>query len=85
MKQRYTALKRLEKAKGQNAYSLHVFGDELAKRMGYKHHKGLNAVHFYLVEKYRWLPSVVIAMSSEHVWFLLEEEMDSWTLPPEAR
>lgn len=71
----------LEKANGELAYHLRLFGDTLAKREKYKHHKDIEAVHFYLIEKYRWLPSVVKAISNEDLLFVLAEEMHGWTIP----
>ena len=81
----YQILRRLEEAKGQMNYHLHVFGDHLAQREGYKEHSGIEAVQFYLCKTYGWLPSVVKAMSFEDMRFMLEEEMKGWTVPPEAR
>lgn len=60
-----------------------AFGDELAQRQGYRKHRGLEAIYFYLVEKYRWLPSQARSLSDEDLMFLLEEEMADWTPPGE--
>jgi hypothetical protein len=70
---------------GELAYGLEVFGDTIAKREGYKEHSGMDAVHFYLVQKYSWPLSHVRGMSLEDIRFILEEEMHGWTLPEEAR
>lgn len=81
----YEALRRIEEANGVMAYHLHVFGDEIAKRQDYKRHSGLEALHFYLCDKYRWLPSMVKSMSMDDLRFMLEEEMSDWVAPEEAR
>lgn len=66
-------------------YALEVFGDTLKKREGWKSDlTGLDAIHYYLVQKHQWLPSVVRAMSLEDMRFALTEEMHGWTLPKDA-
>lgn len=71
--------------KGYADYALEVFGDTLKKREGWKSDlMGLDAIHYYLVEKHHWLPSVVRAMSLEDLRFALTEEMHGWTLPKDA-
>ncbi len=71
--------------KGYADYTLEVFGDTLKKRQGWKNDlTGLDAIHYYLVEKHHWLPSVVRAMSLEDLRFALTEEMHGWTLPKDA-
>jgi len=82
---RYKNLKDLYSAEGDLNYSLAVFGDHIAKREGYKSVDGIDAVCFYLVTKYHWLPSVVHGMSHEDLRFVLSEEMSGWTLPKAAR
>lgn len=72
------------KSEGEYRYHLIRFGDHIAEREAYKKHKGLDAVHFYLVEKYRWLPSQVKSLNDADLKFLLAEEMQSWTLPKDA-
>lgn len=79
------ATHRLLKTEAELAYNLHVFGDELAKRNGYKAHKDINAVHYYLILKHHWTPEQVRSMRAEDLRFCLEEEMHGWTLPPESR
>ncbi|HZW26728.1 MAG TPA: hypothetical protein VFF26_14715 [Gallionella sp.] len=83
--ERYENLKRLYVTEGELTYSLAVFGDHIAKREGYKGVDGLEAVHFYLVTKFHWLPSQVRSMSYEDLRFVLSEEMSGWTLPKGAR
>ncbi|MCP4118930.1 MAG: hypothetical protein GY737_26745 [Desulfobacteraceae bacterium] len=65
-------------------YHLYRFGDYLAKREGYNEHTGIDAVHFYIIQKYNWLPSQVFSMNSSDIRFLLAEEMSGWTLPKDA-
>jgi hypothetical protein len=83
--ERYKNLKRLYLVEGELAYSLAVFGEHIAKREGYKGVDGIEAVYFYLVTKYHWLPSQVRGMSYEDLLFVLSEEMSGWTLPKAAR
>lgn len=49
-------------------------GDKLAKREKYKKLSGIEAVHFYLINKHNWLPSQVKAMDIEDLAFCLSEE-----------
>jgi hypothetical protein len=65
-------------------YSIDCFGDYLAKREKYKKLNGIEAVHYYLVQKYKWMPSQVRAINFEDLYFLLAEEMANWSLPEEA-
>lgn len=81
---RYEILRKLYLNQGELNYSLIVFGDELAKRQNYKELEGLDAIHFYLIEKYNWTLSYVRSLKLEDINFLLREEMRSWTLPEEA-
>lgn len=84
-KERFTVLKRLHEANGNLAYSLTVFGFELAKRHGYKNIDGMDAIYLYLINKHHWLPRDVRAMSQQDLELALHEEMQDWTLPPAAR
>jgi hypothetical protein len=77
--------RRQREAEGFLAFSVDCFGDHIAKREKYKSHRGLDAVHFYLVGKYGWLPAQVRALNWDDLRFLLEEEMVGWTLPKELR
>jgi hypothetical protein len=85
MDQHKLATYRLLHAEADLAYMLHCFGDELAKRHGYKANSGIEAVHFYLTQKHGWQPSVVRAMTAEDLRFSLSEEMHDWTLPADAQ
>jgi hypothetical protein len=82
---KYKILRDLHRTQGELAYYLEVFGDELANRNGYKDHDGMDAIYFYLVEKYHWPPSQVRSMSHDDLRFLLEEEMHGWSAPKAAR
>lgn len=66
-----------------NAAYLPAFGDVLATRQGYRKHRELDAIYFYLVEKYRWPPAQARALSHDDLLFLLEEEMADWHPPRE--
>jgi hypothetical protein len=79
-----TIRRALHEAQGALAYSLEAFGDEIAKREGYKEHEGMDAIYFYLVRKYNWPPAQVRAMNSDDLRFLLEEEMSGWTWPKDV-
>jgi hypothetical protein len=78
-------MKKLRNAEGSLMYSIDCFGDHIAKREGYKSLDGIDAVHYYLVQKYNWLPAQVLALNFEDLHFLLQEEMHNWNLPQEAR
>ena len=84
-KERYEVLKKLYEARGGLDYSLAVFGDHIAEREGYKAHRDIDAVHYYLVHKFSWLPAKVKAMSFDDIRFVLAEELDGWVLPEDAR
>lgn len=85
MNQRYEVINRLKHAEADLAYSLHVFGDYLAEREGYKTVSDIDAVRYYLIQKHNWLPYQVKSMSDEDIRFCLTEEMHGWVLPPEAK
>ncbi len=83
--QRYKNLRRLHEAEGNLNYILEAFGDTLAEREGYHDLDGMDAVRFYLIHKFSWLPRDVRAMSHEDMRFVLREELAAWTLPEKAR
>jgi hypothetical protein len=66
---------------GNLAAKITAFGDEIALRQQYKKHHGIDAVHYYLVTKFNWMPSQVRALNTEDLIFLLQEEMADWNLP----
>jgi hypothetical protein len=80
----YSIRHRLHSATGNLNYVLDCFGDELAKRRGYKDLDGIEAIWFYLIEIHHWLPSQVKAMHPDDIRFLLSQEMHHWTLPKTA-
>lgn len=84
-KEKYDLWRNLHDVEGKLAYSLAVFGDALAEREGYREVSGIEAVHFYVMHKFRWLPSVVRSMSADDLQFVLKEDMSGWTMPPDAR
>jgi hypothetical protein len=81
----YAAHKRICEADAELKYHLVIFGDFLATREGYKKHTKLDALHYYLVEKYHWLPVQVKSLSDNDLQFLFAEEMKDWTVPKELR
>jgi len=83
--QRYKILKQKYATQGNLAYFLELFGNFLAEREGYKELDGMEAIYFYLVCKFRWMPKDVRAMSFDDIRFVLSEEMVNWTAPPESR
>jgi len=70
---------------GEMNYHLILFGDEIAKRENYKVHTGMDAIYYYLINKYHWLPQEVKFLDKMEIRFLLEEEMSGWTIPKEAK
>ncbi|MFB2653853.1 hypothetical protein [Shewanella seohaensis] len=84
-KEHYEQTQRLHAELGKQAYSLDVFGDELAEREKYKGVSGIDAVHLYICLKFCWKPSDVRAMNEQDLRFLLTQEMHNWILPKEAR
>ena len=61
---------------GHLNYFLEVFGDHIAEREGYSNIDGMEAIHFYLIHKFGWLPRDVKSMSLEDVRLVLSQEMD---------
>lgn len=84
-KERVEISRRLHEAQDALAHHLDLFGDTLAKKQGYKSPGGMEAIYYYLVRKFGWLPRDVRAMSSEDMRFVLTEEMEGWTAPKPAR
>ena len=83
--ERYEILKGLYKTHGDLAYLLAVFGDHLAKREKYKGLRDMDAVHYYIITKFKWLPRDVRSMSYDDLRLVLTEEMEGWVAPEEAR
>jgi hypothetical protein len=86
-KDKYQVLRELHVAHGEMNYHLEIFGDVIAKREKYKDAglKGINAVHYYLIHKFHWLPRDVRDMTFEDIRLVLSEELAGWTLPKDAR
>jgi hypothetical protein len=49
-------------------------GDKLAKREKYERVSGLEAVHYYLMQKHHWPPKRIRAMKVDDLYFCLKEE-----------
>lgn len=81
-RRQFEAILREHTEMAEHLASIEAFGNEIARRMNYKSHRGIDAVHYYLVAKHNWLPSQVRHLSAEDLAFLLAEEMDGWLLPP---
>ncbi|KKC24963.1 hypothetical protein WP12_16735 [Sphingomonas sp. SRS2] len=79
------ATARLHHATGGLNFHLEMFGNELAKREGYREYKAMDAIHFYLMTKHGWLPRDIRSMSFDDLRFALGEEMAGWTLPHNLR
>ena len=47
---------------------------KIVKREKYKNVSGMDAIHYYLIQKHNWLPSQVKTMSAEDLALCLEEE-----------
>lgn len=83
-KERFIAMKQLHTVLGESNYHLEVFGFHLAKTEGWKAIDGIEAVHYYLIQKYHWLPRDVRSMTHEEMRLALHEELQDWTLPKAA-
>ena len=83
-REKYDINKRLYNSQSDLDFMLYVFGDTLAKREGYKELDGIEAIQFYVVHKFHWLPSQVKVMTHEDLRFVLSEEMQGWTAPKDA-
>lgn len=66
-------------------YTLAIFGDHLADFHGYKVHKGMDAIHFYLIQKHSWTRIQILAMPPAEILFAMAEEFTLWTMPDDAR
>jgi hypothetical protein len=83
--ERYKCIRKKHTARGHRTYYLELFGNFLAEREGYKQLDGMDAIHFYLVQKFRWMPKDVRAMNYDDISLLLSQEMADWTAPVESR
>ena len=53
--------------------SLVILGDAVAKHRKYRVHRGLDALHFYLIETHHWTPSVIRSLSIGDIASLTSE------------
>ena len=83
-RERFIGLKKLHAVIGESNYNLEVFGFHLAETKGWKAMDGIEAVHYYLIQKYHWLPRDVRSMTYDEMRLALHEELQDWTLPKAA-
>lgn len=81
---RYELMYRCHIADAELAYTIEVFGDDLAKTQGYQGLQGFEAIHYYLIQKHSYTLSDVLALSAEQMRLLLTAELAGWRLPTEA-
>jgi hypothetical protein len=74
--------RKIRNTEGELNYHLDLYGDHIAEREGYRGINGMEAIHFYLIHKFGWLPRDVRSMSLEDVRFILSQERDSITGGP---
>lgn len=84
-KEQLKSAKKLHSIQSNINFNIEVFGDHLAEREGYKEHDGIDAIHFYLIQKYNWTPATVRQFSFDDLELLLKEEMHGWTVPKKLR
>ena len=82
---RYDLTAGIHQIDGASNFHLELFGNDLAKREGYRVHEGMEALRFFLICTYGYLPRDVNSMSMQDIRFLFAEEMHGWTCPSEAR
>ncbi len=70
----------LRKSQAEIQHLIDCFGDHLAQKHKYDRW-GLEAVWFYLVERYHWTPAIVRAPNTDDVDFPLHDEMNGWKAP----
>ena len=63
---------------GHIKYHIARLGDEIAKEKGYKDLKGLEAIHRYLIDKYKWLPYQVRSLTIDELQLLLDGEFEKY-------
>lgn len=83
-KQFHDATRDLLRATADLQYLLCLYGEDLAKEQNYKSLSGIEAVHFYLIERYKWTPAVVMGLNYDDLHFLMKEKMHGWRAPPSA-
>lgn len=82
-KKYYQSVKNIHRSEGDMMSIIECFGDFLAKREKYKKLSGMEAIYYYLIQKYKWMPSQVRALNFEDLHLLMTEEMVNWDLPEE--
>jgi len=70
--------KQIREMEGESNYYLERYGDHIAEREGYRGINGMEAIHFYLIHKFGWLPRDVKSMSLEDVKFVLSQEREEY-------
>jgi hypothetical protein len=83
--QRYKIIRQKHTARANRAYYLELFGNYIAEREGYQQLDGMEAIYFYLVTKFHWMPKDVRSMNDNDISFVLSQEMVDWTAPVESR
>lgn len=84
-REHYETCYRVYHAEADLAYSLDVFGDQLAEQNGLPPDLyGIDAVNFYLIKKHNWTPTQVREMSAEDKRLALSEEMQKFKMPKNA-
>lgn len=81
----YEDVIKLRSVEAMQTVALEMFGDELAARENCGRLRGLEAVRYYLICKFNWLPAQVRAMSPQDLSFALTSEMSAWHVPEEFR
>ncbi|WP_421854563.1 hypothetical protein [Marinomonas sp.] len=84
-KEQYQSIKKVHEIQGNLNFIMDAYGDHIAEREGYNTHEGIQAIHFYLIQKYHWTLATVRQLSFEDLEFLLCEEKKGWTLPKGLR
>ena len=80
-KEMYDIVRQANESKAKIMSIIEAFGDELAEQQEYVSVSGIDAVHYYLIQKHNWIPSVVKSLNIDDLSFLLTEEMHGWILP----
>jgi hypothetical protein len=70
--------KKIREIEGESNYYLERYGDHIAEREGYRGIDGMEAINFYLIHKFGWLPRDVKSMSLEDVQFVLSQEREEY-------
>ncbi|WP_230577672.1 hypothetical protein [Xylella fastidiosa] len=71
-------------ARAQINVFLEIFGDDLASKNQWNSLDGIEALHYYLMQKHHWTPAQLREMSYKDLQFALHQEMQGWTAPKDA-